>query len=108
AMQRSRAVKFLFWHSLQKQALSHAMLFHATAENEYLDIRRMGYRQPVAIIPNGIDIPTVARSNRGREKTLLFLGRIHPVKGVDLLLRAWAALHVSFPDWRLRIVGPGE
>src|SRR5262249_31076943 len=33
---------------------------------------------------------------------------IHPKKGLDLLIRAWAGLEADFPDWRLRIVGPAE
>jgi glycosyltransferase involved in cell wall biosynthesis len=38
----------------------------------------------------------------------LFLGRIHPVKGVDVLLRAWQAVQDRAPDWELHIVGPDE
>lgn len=109
AMARSRAIKILFWNALQKRAISHAKLFHATAENEYLDIRRLGFRQPVAVIPNGIDIPELSRSTcRGDGRTLLFLGRVHPVKGVDMLLEAWVRLQGFHPRWRLRIVGPGD
>ncbi|MDM7852519.1 glycosyltransferase [Pseudochrobactrum kiredjianiae] len=108
AMNRSRVVKFLFWHALQKRSLAHTALFHATAENEYEDIRRMGYRQPVAIIPNGIDMPQAKAPSDKSKKTLLFLGRIHPVKGLDVLLSAWAELQTAFPEWHLRIVGPGN
>jgi len=108
AMRRSRITKFLFWHGLQKRAIAHAALFHATAPSEYEDIRRVGFRQPVAVIPNGIDIPEGKVTDPGRSRTLLFLGRVHPVKGVDLLLRAWVELQLSFPDWSLRIVGPGN
>ena len=39
---------------------------------------------------------------------MLYLGRIHPVKGIDLLLRAWGELHGRKPDWRLVIIGQGE
>ncbi|ESZ10246.1 hypothetical protein X737_31905 [Mesorhizobium sp. L48C026A00] len=39
---------------------------------------------------------------------MLFLGRIHPVKGVDNLLRAWVAVQQKFPQWHLLIVGPGD
>ena len=68
----------------------------------------MGFRQPVAIIPNGIDIPDLPPKISGKSRTLLFLGRIHPVKGLDMLLPAWNAVQDRFPDWRLRIVGPGN
>lgn len=43
-----------------------------------------------------------------REKTLLYVGRLTYVdKRVDRLLRIWAELEPSFPDWRLKIVGDG-
>jgi len=110
ALRRSRAVKFLFWNTLQKRALARTALFHATAESEYEDIRRLGFRQPVAVVPNGVDIPPLSGEMRreGGEATLLFLSRVHPVKGLEYLLRAWAVLQDAHPRWRLRIVGPGD
>ena len=100
----SRAKRFV-WPLLQRPALSAATCFHATAESEYGDVRRMGFTQPVAIIPNGVDVPELRSTPSEDSRTLLFLGRIHPVKGVDILLHAWAAVMDRFPDWRLRIVG---
>lgn len=109
ALNRSRAVKFLFWNTLQKRAIAHAALFHATAESEYEDIRRLGFRQPVAVVANGIDIPVLApRVRDSARRTLLFLSRVHPVKGIELLLDAWAGLQNAHPQWTLRIVGPGD
>ncbi len=113
ALNRSRAVKFLFWNGLQKRAIAHAAMFHATAESEYEDIRRLGFRQPVAVIPNGIDLPSRARKEKmparpEARRHLLFLSRIHPKKGIDNLLRAWAHIEARFADWDLRIVGLSE
>jgi len=85
--------------------LAQASCFHATAEQEYEDVRRLGFKQPVAIIPNGIDVPPFAYKKPRDWRTLLFLGRIHPDKGVDILLNAWAAVMDRFPDWRLLVVG---
>ena len=101
-------IKKLFWPLVQRPALKAVTCFHATAEHEYQDIRRMGFRQPVAIIPNGVDIPPPMDRVTGEARTLLFLGRIHPVKGLNMLLPAWGAVEARFPDWRLRIVGPGD
>ena len=95
-----------YWPLVQKPALRATTCFHATAHSEYEDIRRMGFRQPVAVIPNGIDIPEMGHKTQDEYRTLLFLGRIHPIKGLDNLLPAWRAVQERFPDWRLRIVGP--
>lgn len=106
AMQNGSAVKRVFWPLVQRRALTAATCFHATAESEYEDIRRMGFRQPVAIIPNGIDVPPFESKQGGMVRTLLFLGRVHPKKGLDMLLPAWQAVQDRFPDWRLMIAGP--
>jgi len=106
AMRNGSAIKRLYWPLVQKPALNATACFHATAESEYEDIRRMGFRQPVAIIPNGIEIPDHIRTERRGLRTLLFLGRVHPKKGLDMLLPAWQRIQDSFPDWRLVIAGP--
>jgi glycosyltransferase involved in cell wall biosynthesis len=106
AMRRGSSLKRLIWPLLQRPALDAAACFHATADSEYRDIRRLGFRQPVAIIPNGVDIPELIPRVPGAARTLLFLGRVHPIKGLDMLLPAWAAVQQRFPDWQLRIAGP--
>lgn len=98
--------KKIFWHLLQAPMLRAAACFHATAESEYEDIRRLDFKQPVCILPNGIDVPPLETiSNNGRRQ-LLYLGRIHPIKGIDNLLHAWQAVEHRFPDWELHIAGP--
>lgn len=106
AMGSGSLVKKIFWPLVQRPALESAACFHATAYSEYEDIRRLGFRQPVAIIPNGIDIPILSEKKSAITRTLLFLGRIHPVKGLEMLLPAWKTLQHSFPDWQLKIIGP--
>ena len=98
--------KKIFWHVLQAPALRAAACFHATAESEYEDIRRLGFTQPVCILPNGIDVPPLEETPKDGRRQLLFLGRIHPIKGVDVLLRAWHVVEHRFPDWDLHIAGP--
>lgn len=108
ALARSSLRKRLIWLLGQGRALRDSHCFHATAENEYQEIRQAGLRGPVAIIPNGIDVgPEVIRPERGPRR-LLFLGRIHPKKGIDVLLKAWSQIEPRFPEWELRIAGRDE
>lgn len=110
ALRRNATQKRLLW-PLQRRALARADLLHATSEVEYDEIRSHGFTAPVAVIPNGIDLPDLTageNAHSGRTRTLLFLSRIHPIKGLDSLLHAWAKLQTEHPDWRLVIAGKGE
>ncbi len=100
--------KKIFWRFLQAQTLQRADCFHATAESEFQDIRRQGFKQPVCILPNGIGVPTLAAKPIDGRRQLLFLGRIHPIKGIENLLRAWQAVEPRFTDWDLLIAGPNN
>ncbi len=110
ALAHSPIRKRAFWHLLQKRAFRQAALLHATAEQEWADIRRYGEPAPVAVIPNGVDIPDVVPQTAPRPyRTALFLARVHPLKGLPLLLEVWRDLSAARKDgWRLRIVGPDE
>lgn len=108
ALRRSRAVKSLF-KPLQWRALTRANLLHATSEVECEEIRAIGLDAPIAVIPNGIDIPVhFERSESEETRTLLYLSRIHPIKGLDRLLNAWQGLQDIHPEWSLLVAGRGE
>ena len=108
ALNRSRWLKKVVWRMGQGAVLKNAACLHATSELEFREIRGKGLNNPVAIIPNGIEIPNIRKkvAPSPNKRRLLYLGRIHPIKGIDILLRAWAALEKNFPDWELSIVGP--
>ena len=105
AMDSGSFVKPFFWRIFQQKALKRATLFHATAKSEFSDIRRMSFKQPVAIVPNGIDIPEEYPQRAKEVRRILFLARIHPIKGLDILLPAWKNIQELFPDWELVIAG---
>lgn len=108
ALSFSTRRKRLAW-PLQRLALSRSDCLHATSESEMEDLRRMGFRAPIAVIPNGIDVaPQFDRGTASERRRLLYLGRLHPSKGLELLLELWAQLEKAHPDWDLQIVGKGD
>jgi len=75
--------------------------------------RKLGLSQPIAVVPNGVKLPPSAGPQdyattrlRTRERTALFLSRIHPSKGLLDLVQAWAAL--APVGWRVTIAGGDE
>lgn len=64
----------------------------------------------IRVFPNPIDTSILCPASTARAcnefKTLLFVGRLHPEKGVHLLASAFARLSPKHPDWRLVLVGP--
>lgn len=112
ALAFSTAKKWIFSTLMQRQALAAATCWHATSLREVDDIRAYGVTAPVALVPIGIDVPAMPpdpiKAPAGTRRTVLYLGRVHPKKGLDSLVAAWAAVERQHPDWRLRIVGPSE
>jgi glycosyltransferase involved in cell wall biosynthesis len=111
ALAFSRAKKHVFWKLLQGPVIRAATCIHATSEQEYAELRAFGLRQPIAVIPNGIDLPepvSEAPDILPREQIVLSLGRMHPKKGLETLLHAWARVEPACPDWRLALIGPSE
>jgi poly(glycerol-phosphate) alpha-glucosyltransferase len=104
--------------------LRDAACLRALCEAEAQSIRTFGMRNPVCIIPNGVDLPDLVESSpleveslpfqkfaQGR-KVLLYLGRLHPKKNVANLVRAWKQMLESHPsaakNWILAIAGWGR
>jgi glycosyltransferase involved in cell wall biosynthesis len=108
SMSSGSRIKRVYWPLVQRPALQKVAAFHATAESELEDIRRLGFGQPVAVIPNGIEIHPVPSSTTGKDtsKTILYFGRFHPEKGLADLLLAWEIASSERADWSLLLVGP--
>ncbi|MEO1159085.1 MAG: glycosyltransferase [Pseudomonadota bacterium] len=102
--------KKIFGHMFQNRALDAVDMFHATAESEADEIRALGFRQPIAIVPNGIHDDALIKPSRqgGRDKVVISIGRVHAKKGLDRLIKSWAEVTGRFPDWKLVIAGPSE
>lgn len=100
--------KRMAWHLYARRTLAATTLFHATAESEAEAIRGLGFRQPIVVVPNGVELPPGGfgeKERRGRRRAL-FLSRIHQKKGLPLLVRAWARLRPV--GWELVIAGPDD
>lgn len=109
ALEKRRGAKMITWKLWQERAVAAADCLHVTSENELASVRALGVNRPVAVIPNGVAIPESPRPGASRQyRTLLFLGRLDPIKGIDYLIEAWSALHATFPGWQVRIVGPSS
>jgi glycosyltransferase involved in cell wall biosynthesis len=109
ALNHSKWRKKAFWALAQGRVVAAAACLHATAESEYRELRGLGLRQPICVIPNGVDVAALeAGAHAPAPPTILYVGRLHVKKGIDLLLRAWAIVAPSLPGWRLRIVGPDD
>lgn len=92
----------------ESRHLRSAACLRATAEMEADHFRAMGLRNPIAIISNGVNVSPLASRSKKSLRQVLFLSRIHPVKGVAHLLQVWTHLEVRHPDWELIIAGPDE
>lgn len=108
ALRHRGARKRAAWALFQRRDLESAAVLHATSEMEADEIRAAGLRVPVAVVPNGVELPAKLRAGSGPRETgrALFLSRLHPKKGLEDLIDAWG--RVRPPGWELVVAGPDE
>lgn len=119
ALRRSSWKKQVTGRLWEYENLQRAACLRVTSSEELRSVRDFGLKNPVALIPNGIDVedfatlPSTAEAEallpalKGR-RVLLFLSRVHPKKGLPLLLQAWKALLPERKGWLLAIAGPDQ
>jgi glycosyltransferase involved in cell wall biosynthesis len=110
ALKHKRLKKKLAWWLYQQRDLQAASLLHATSMEERQQFGKLGLRTRAVMIPNGVDAAPAGLTQALPPRSVLFLSRIHPKKGLELLVRAVAgsALFWRNEGWRLYIVGPGS
>lgn len=108
ALSYSESKKRLARYFFQDSALAAAEILHATTETEADEFRLFGLRNHIEIVPLGIKATVVPNVPSEPTRRVLHLGRFHPKKGLDCLIRAWARIETHFPDWVLDLVGPDE
>jgi glycosyltransferase involved in cell wall biosynthesis len=111
ALNHKRWKKGFAWWLYQRRDLKRARCHHTTAKTEAGQLERLGLGVPICVIPNGVDVPAEfppvgKHENRCGRRTALFLGRIHPKKGLPMLIEAWTRVRPE--GWRLQIAGPDE
>jgi glycosyltransferase involved in cell wall biosynthesis len=97
------------WHLYQKRRLEKNFVLQATSQQEYVHLRELGLRVPISVIPNGTVIPELSYGkdpDPERKKTLLFLSRIHPKKGLLTLIKAISIIKPA--SWEIIIAGYDE
>lgn len=119
ALAQSRWKKRVVGRLFQDGDLHRADCLHVNSESELESVRKYGLRNPVAIIPNGVELNDfeglpardefVDRFPELREKRVcLFLSRLHAKKGLAHLIQAWSRVEKEFGDWHLVIAGPDD
>ena len=116
AMARHRAMKTLAYWAVERRHLRAASFLHATSPVEAHQLSRYG--APVVSIPNGVTpiaVPAGAVERLrarakidARDEVVMFLGRLHPIKRLDMLAEMFATVHRARPHARLVIAGPDE
>jgi glycosyltransferase involved in cell wall biosynthesis len=118
AVRNSAWKKKLAGWLFEREHLKGAACIRALNASEAESIRAFGLRNPIAIVPNGVDLPEEAResqlssvegprsnSKNRMPRTLLFLGRLHPKKGIAELIEAWKLSRARLDGWILKIAG---
>jgi glycosyltransferase involved in cell wall biosynthesis len=117
AMQRGRIRKAAAWTLVDARNVNRAALLHATSEQEATALRALEPKARIEVVPNGVDLSAAHRASRGYRSRLgipdnafvvLFLGRMHRIKRLDLLADAFAAAHDAHPSMHLVLAGPDE
>jgi len=117
------SLRFKWWKkalaliAYQWRDLNKASMYHVTVEGEKRDLERLHLFRPFVCAPLGVDLRfsveelenQVSITSSMRRKTILFLSRIHPKKGLENLIRAWSMLDVmTRSDWQVIIAGPDQ
>jgi glycosyltransferase involved in cell wall biosynthesis len=106
ARQHKKLRKDVAWALYQRRDLLRADRLHVTSHEEEKIVGEISSAAVVMKIPFGVDLPVVAPPIAGTDRTLLFLGRLHPVKNLEALICAFAAIAPT--GWKLRLAGPDE
>lgn len=110
ALQISGLKKKIALKLFVRKYLERADMLHALNEREAEAFRAFGLTNPICVIPNGVVIPQLLDPLSKKEDEvhrMLYLGRLHPIKGLDRLIKGWVECSSS-KDAQLLIAGWGD
>ncbi len=110
ALNRNPFLKKMMLKACFREVIENAACIHATSFQELEEIRNFGYKGHIAVIGNPVNMPQgLSHSARKKSQTIGFLGRLHPIKGVDLLLHGVSvAVTNGCKNFKLEIMGNGD
>ena len=108
ALKQKMLKKKLAWYFYQEKILSMADLIHCASDKEKNNLLRLNKDFKVKVLPFGIPNTFIKKKidKKKLNKKAIFFSRIHKVKGIDDLLKAWNIS--SNKDWKLDVVGPKD
>src|SRR5262245_37394781 len=118
-MQKRRPwLKRLSFRFIESRILKKAAGVQYTSQQEALEASKLGVDQGLLIVPNPVDLPARIPGRgsfraayphlRDDAPLVLFLSRLDPKKGLDLLLAAFSHVRENHPDATLVIAGDGD
>ncbi|MGE0660698.1 MAG: glycosyltransferase, partial [Reyranellaceae bacterium] len=105
---RHRLRKALVELAYQNRVLAQADAIHYTSADEQRISEPYARGAPGIVVPLGVDAPARLADAVRQPRRILFLSRLHPKKGLDLLVPAFAAVRKRYGDARLVIAGPDD
>lgn len=112
SLEQKRLKKLVALKLFQRYDLNNASCIHVTSQREADNVRALGFKNPIALIPNGINIQEFSINNEklnAHVKKLLFLSRIYQGKGLEDLIEGWSELDLSTKkNWQVEIIGNGD
>lgn len=111
--------KNIYWKFVEKKIFSKSDGIIVLNDNESEELKNFGIQKPIYKIKTGLLFPVPRHdepdkildeylSDHSLQQYILFLGRLHPKKGIDLLIEAWSKIYSNYPEFSLIIAGPDE
>ena len=93
----------------QKRGLKVCDMIHATADTEKQNLLKLGWNNNIKVVANCVQIDEIEiKKSWQKNKTILFLSRVHPKKGINFLIEAVSQLRSELFGYKIIIAGPGE